>query len=321
MNTPNKDTQYLQSLIDKGGDIAITAKPDGSVYEINTPLVVKSGCHITLDGCTLRLADGVYSNIFISEGAWNDATKEPVPLVTDVKITGRNGAKLDGGTPNDLREKTANRNGLPHMLNNTFLLFRNVDGFEVSDLILSDPRYWCLTFYYCRDGVISDIEFKASDNVPNQDGIDLRRGCHDIEIARLRGSTGDDTVALTGLRHSMETEYFDVPGEPDDIHSVTISDVSTEVTGGHGIIRLLNHDGVRLHDIVVKDIYDKHIDNGGKPNQAAVRIGDANYWSIAPASDGDTYNITVENVTTSSPVPVKVHGVIGNLKIEQICQR
>lgn len=321
MNTPNKDTQYLQSLIDKGGEITITAKPDGGVYEINTPLVVKSGCHIMLDGCVLRLADGVYSNIFISDGAWSDATTESIQLITDVKITGRNGAKLDGGTPNDLREKTANRNGLPHVLSNTFLLFRNVDGFEVSGLLLSDPRYWCLTFYYCRNGIISDIEFKASDSVPNQDGIDLRRGCHDIEISHLRGSTGDDTVALTGLRHSIETERFDVPGEPDDIHSVTISDVSAEVTGGHGIIRLLNHDGVRLHDIVIKDIYDRHIDNGGKLNQAAVRIGDTNYWTISPASDIDTYNITVENVTTNSPVPVKVHGVIENLKIEQICQR
>ena len=317
MNTPNKDTQYLQSLIDKGGDITIT----GGVYEINTPLVVKSGCHITLDGCTLRLADGVYSNIFISEGAWNDATKEEIPLVTDVKIIGKNGAKLDGGNPNDLREKTANKNGLPHVLNNTFVLFRNVDGFEVSNLLLYDPRYWCLTFYYCRNGVISDIEFKASDSVPNQDGIDLRRGCHDIVIKHLRGSTGDDTVALTGLRHRIETERFDVHGESDDIHNVTISDVSTEVTGGHGVIRLLNHDGIKLHDVVIEDIYDTHIENGGKLNQAAIRLGDSNYWTVSQAEDGDMYNVTVRNVTTNSPIPVKIHGVIENLNVSEIHQK
>lgn len=317
MNTPNKDTQYLQGLIDKGGEITIT----GGVYEINTPLVVKSGCHITLDGCTLRLADGVYSNVFISEGAWNDATKEEIPLVTDVKIIGKNGAKLDGGKPNDLREKTANKNGLPHVLNNTFVLFRNVDGFEVSNLLLSDPRYWCLTFYYCRNGVVSDIEFKASDSVPNQDGIDLRRGCHDIVIKHLRGSTGDDTVALTGLRHRIETERFDVHGESGDIHNVTISDVSTEVTGGHGVIRLLNHDGIKLHDVVIEDIYDRHIENGGKLNQAAIRLGDSNYWTVSQAADGDMYNVTVRNVTTNSPIPVKIHGVIENLDVSGIHQK
>ena len=315
MNKPNNDTKYLQSLIDKGGEITITAGPDGNVYEINTPLVVKSGCHITLDGSVLRLADGVYSNIFISDGAWNDAVKEEIPLITDVKLTGKNGAKLDGGTPNDLNEKTANKNGFPKVLNNSFVLFRNVDGFEISNLPLSDPRYWCLTFYYCRNGIISDIEFNASNSVPNQDGIDLRRGCHDIEIKRLRGSTGDDTVALTALRHSAGTEDFDVPGESYDICNVTISDVSAEVTGGHGIIRLLNHDGIKLHDVVIRDIYDKHIDNGGQLNQAAIRLGDANYWTIAPASDGDMYNITVENVTTNSPTAVKVHGVIENLNV------
>ena len=311
----NRDTSYLQSLIDKGGDITFPAEnpfTGENVYEINTALVVRSGCHITLDGCTLRLADGVYSNIFISEGAWDEA-----PLITDVSITGRNGAKLDGGNPNDLREKTANKNGLPIVLYNTFLLFRNVDGFEISDLLLSDPRYWCMTFYYCRNGEISDIEFKASDNVPNQDGIDLRRGCHDIVIKNICGSTGDDTIALTAL-DSIGEAKFSIPGESHDVYNVTISNVSSDVTGGHGIIRLLNHDGIKMHDIVIKDIYDRHIDGGGKVNIAAIRLGDENYWTKSKAADGDMYNIKIENVTTNSPLPVKIHGEIPGLEISGI---
>ena len=311
-----KDTEYLQSLIDKGGEITI---PSGN-YEINSPLVVKSGCHITLDGCTLTLADGVYSNIFISEGAWLDATKDEIPLLTDIRITGKNGASLSGGNPNDLREKTANKNGLPHVLHNTFILFRNVDGFEISGLKLTDPRYWCLTFYYCRNGKLTDLEFKASDNVPNQDGIDLRRGCHDIEISRLEGSTGDDTVALTALRHTQETEFFDVPGESDDIHDVTIKDVSAEVTGGHGIVRLLCQDGIKLHDVTVENVYDRHIDNGGKLNQASIRLGDSRYWTVSKAVVGDMYNITVKNVTTNSKLPVRIETEIPGLVTENIVQ-
>lgn len=318
MEQAKKDREYLQSLIDVGGDITIPSENPlngKNVYLIDRPLELTSGCHVTLDGCTLRLADGVYSNIFISKGAWNDA-----PLQRDISIIGKNGAKLDGGEPNGLTEKTANKNGLPPVLNNTFVLFRNVDGFEISDLLLSDPRYWCLTFYYCRNGRIGNIEFKASDNMPNQDGIDLRRGCHDIEISHLSGSTGDDTVALTALG-SVSEDKFRIDGESDDIYNVTISDVSAEVTGGHGIIRLLCHDTIKVHDVQIKDIYDLHIDNGGKINQAAIRLGDANYWSRSQAVEGDMYNVKIENVTTNAQIAVKIHGSMPGLEISDIIEK
>ena len=33
----------------------------------------------------------------------------------------------------------------------------------------------------------------------NQDGLDLRQGCHDIAIENITGYTGDDLVALTDI--------------------------------------------------------------------------------------------------------------------------
>lgn len=317
LEVAKKDREYLQNLTDKGGEIIFPSKnpnTGSNVYLIDKPIEVSSGCHIILDGCTLRLADGVYSNIFISKGAYDDS-----PRLRDISVIGKNGAKLDGGTPNGLTEKTANKNGLPSVLHNTFILFRNVDGFEVSNLLLCDPRYWCMTFYYCKNGKISDIEFKASDNVPNQDGIDLRRGCHDICIENISGSTGDDTVALTALG-SVGEDKFSVASECDDIYNVKISDVSSDVTGGHGIIRLLCQDGIKLHDVEITDIYDRHIDNGGKTNQAAIRLGDVNYWTKSQAVYGDMYNIKIENVKTNSPVPIKICGEIPGLEMTNIEQ-
>ena len=56
-----------------------------------------------------------------------------------------------------------------------------------------------MTFIYCRYGTITDIKFDCSNDAPNQDGIDLRLGCNNIEISDISGAAGDDAVALTAL--------------------------------------------------------------------------------------------------------------------------
>lgn len=305
------DREYLQSLLDAAGEIVFPPRNPANgagEYVLDAPLIVRSHSRITLDGCTLRLADGVYSNIFTTPGAWNGELSHggdgSIPeKTTDVTICGKNGATLDGGQPNDLREATSNRDGRPHVLHNTLLLFRNIENFAVLDLNLIRLRYWGMTFYYAAHGEIRNIRFSAENNVPNQDGIDLRIGCHSIRIENLRGSTGDDTVALTALG-GRTAGLFRIPGESPDIYDVTIQNVRTEVTGGHGIVRLLNHDGVRLHDITVRDIYDCLIDTRLTQCQAAVRIGDVRYWSVRPALPEETHDILVDGVTTNARVPV-----------------
>ncbi len=311
------DTAYLQSLLDAADEVvfpAVNPRTGDNVYVIDTPLVLDSHKHVTLDGCVLRLADDVFANAFISRGAWEI---DPAPL-TDIRILGKNGATLDGGTrDNGLHEKTAFKEGRPAVLHNTFLLLRHVDGFTVDGLRLINPRYWCMTFYYCWNGAITNIDFEAADNVPNQDGIDLRVGCHDIVIENITGSTGDDTVALTALGGTGDGK-FAVAHLPRHIYNVTIRNVSAEVTGGHGIIRLLCHDTIQVHDILIENIYDRSIDTGGKVCQAAIRIGDVNYFTVKRAEPGDLKNITVRNVTTRARLAVKTFGEIEGYSEENV---
>ncbi len=311
------DNEFLQSLLSKGGDVtfpAVNPRTGGRVYDIEVPLVLESHTHVILDGCTLRLADRVYSNIFISRGVWDGQNPEPLE---DISIIGKNGALLDGGLHNGLWERFSEKDGNPPIMHNTFILFSSVRGFRVENLSFTNPRYWNMTFYYCSEGVIRDISFDSANNAPNQDGIDLRRGCHDILVENIVGSTGDDSVALTGLLHRIETRFL-TDRLPSDIHHVKIRNISTEVTGGHGIVRLLCQDGIKLHDIEVSDIYDRLIDTKLKKNIAAIRIGDSQFYTVKPAEPGDLYNVTVRNVTTNAPIAVKVNGEIPNLTLENI---
>lgn len=311
------DREYLQSLLDRAGRVVIPAKNPAtgkSVYVIDEALVVRSHSRILVDSCTIRLADGVYSNIFTTPGAWDEAAP---PRTVDVILEGRGSATLDGGSPNGLTERTAGRDGLPPVRRNTLVLFRNLDAFRVSGLHILNPRYWGMTFYYAAHGEITDIRFTAANNVPNQDGIDLRIGCHDIAIRDITGSTGDDSVALTALRCRGDLA-FAVPGESMDVYAVTIEHIHTEVTGGHGIVRLLCHDGVKMHDITVRDVYDRLIDTRRTRCQAAVRIGDVNYWAERPAKAEEMYGITVDGVTTNAPVAVKQAADYPRLTVENV---
>ena len=309
------DTAYLQKLLNETGEIIIPREnplTGDAVWLIRRRLVLDSNTTVILDGAHLRLDDGVFEQIFTTEPemGMDHTAKE------NIKILGKNGAVLDGGNFNGLTEKTQRKNGLPRVLNNSPIFFRNVDGFEISNLRILEQRYWGMTFYNCCNGVIRDIDFEANNGAPNQDGIDLRMGCHHIVIENILGKTGDDTVALTALRGRFRNPFIPEDACP-DIHDVIIRNVVAECTGGHGIIRLLCHDGCKVYNITVEDILDKAVD-GGRRSQAAIRIGDPNYSSISHAKDEDMYNLTVRRVRTDAPAAIKLHGNPANFVVEDI---
>ena len=313
------DTAYLQNLINSTDTVLIPKSnplTGDDIWIISSPLFLTSGKTVILDGAHLRLADGVYSNIFATEVPVGEP-KTADDLLHDIHIIGQNGALLDGGIHNGLTEKTANKDGRPHILNNTFGYLRGVSGFSVKNLRIVNPRYWGLTFTYCDHGEISDIDFTAANDAPNQDGIDLRVGCHDIVIRDITGSTGDDTVALTGLLGYTGQQQA-IEGLSHDIHDVVIENISAYVTGGHGIIRLLCHDGVNLYNVRMAHIHDRSIDCDGVRCQAAIRIGDRNYAGIRQALPEEMHDISVSDVLTNAKIAVKLHGAPQNLVMQNV---
>ena len=299
------DTSYLQALIDNN-DIAVIPKENpltgDSLWIIDAPLLLSSNKTVILDGAHLRLADGVYCNMFSTEFPLGGACEHK----ENIAILGKNGAILDGGEYNGLCEKNAGRDGMPHIFYNNMILMRDVDGFEVGGFTVIEQRHWALNFLYCTNGKISDIRFQASNQAKNQDGIDLRFGCHDIVIENIFGTTGDDTVALTALNHTSSNRFY-IPDRCGDIYNVTIRNVDAACTGGHSIIRLLCHDGLQVHHILVEDVIDRNFEIG-KKNHAAIRIGDKNYSSVKMAEDSDIHDITVRRVRSDAPSVIKLYG-------------
>lgn len=94
------------------------------------------------------------------------------------------------------------------------ILFACVSHFSISGITIRESHGWAISLEACSDGYVEKIHFDARmnkmidgmlQNMENQDGIDLRNGCHDITISDISGETGDDVVALTAIASSKYT--------------------------------------------------------------------------------------------------------------------
>ena len=306
-------------------------------WEIDEAIRLPSNFTLILENAHLRMADGVYSNMFVNEHHGTDIGNTTDGTDRNINIIGRGRAILDGGKYNGLSEKNHSKDGLPSILKNNLLLFTNVDGFKVSDISCRNQRWWALNFIYCSNGYLGNIDFCACDIaidengneyhglkrekyqdvlVKNADGIDLRQGCHDILIENITGFTEDDSIALTALNGKLEQD-FAVKDLPSDLCNVEIRNIRTAAYCTN--VRLLNQGDIKLHDIMIDGVYDTsydspHMDKG----IYAVRIGDTHLYGTRHATEDETYNITVRNVRSRALYAMHLGGAMKNLVIENV---
>lgn len=300
----DNDSDMIQAAVDAAAKLGVKVeiprhnhRTGKDYWEITKSIELHTGSVVILDNCHLRLADGVFCNILKNYNGRTEVGKTLQGRQYDIRITGIGNAVLDGGNHNGLTEKTQYTNGMPGIIHNTLIHFHNVERVTIENIRVINQRHWGMTFHYVSEGRISNIDFMAHNNAPNQDGIDLRTGCNRFIIENITGCTGDDTIALTCLDGKTERSLAVKDMDP-DLHSVIVRNISTYVTGNHAIVRLLNHGGKKLYNIIVENILDRSNGDDYRP-RAAVRIGEQNYYSESgPAKLGDTYGITVRNVIT-----------------------
>lgn len=306
-------------------------------YLINETVILSSNTTLLLKDCHLRLADGVFCNMFRNEHCYDTENRTRENADRNIKIIGEGRAILDGGNYNGLSERNSNKDGMPSIYNNNTVLFSNVENFEIRNLKVTNQRWWALNFLFCRRGKITDIDFLADytmvENgvrvlgldkakaglvyVRNADGIDLRVGCHDIIIENITGFTGDDTVALTALPGKKALE-FAVQGEPIDIYNVTIKNVMS--SSFHTIVRLLNQGASKIYNILIDGVTDTSLNCEYYKGRgvACVRIGDQHLYGERNSTKDETFNIAIKNIYSRGNAAVNLVGEMTNVKCENI---
>jgi hypothetical protein len=350
--TPNAfegtDTQRINRAIEvaarEGCRVVIprvNRRKDGvrHFWLLDSAVLVRSGTTLELDHCCLKLSDRCRDN-FIRSANCGLARTDIEPM-RDIHIYGSGPVLLEGAdhpratgdAAKTLGKRTfgtdAGVEGESQTgdWRNIGILMAYVEHFSIENLRIKNSHSWAISLERCAHGRLRDLDFdskefrridgKREKNL-NQDGIDLRLGCHDILIENITGNTGDDLIALTaipGNEKAGTTSSMMVSGNTDRgdgrdaIRDVIVRNVRGYSHGGHHIIRLLNTGGVHLHDILIASL----IDTSPKEIRckAAVKIGDHHYGAgIAPL--GDTYRIIIDGVTSKARNTILIGGSLSD---------
>jgi len=295
----------------------MNAKSGQPIWLIDQAILLPSDFTLVLRDCLVRLAPGTQDNIIRNAGT----AREPMEGNENIRILGVGNAVLSGGLTAHFTPP-GDKSGWRTI----GVLLCGVKHFTIGGFTLEETQAWAVSVENgCAYGHIADLHFKNTNTYPNQDGVDVRKGCHDIMIENITGVTGDDAVALTGLRSDKplppdrraSMQLIRKPCPDDDIYNITIRNVHAKIAGGHHIVRLLNQDGIRLYNIFISDVMD--ISDPKDPRvAAAVKIGDLRYWSMKQCQLGDTFNVFVDNVLTRGKAGVKIQGPLKNAVLRNI---
>ena len=276
---------------------------------------------LVLRDCLVRLAPDTRDNIIRSAGAQNGKLSPN----KNISIVGVGNHVLSGGLGSHYGARTGDKNGWRTI----GILLVSVNGFKIENLTLQNTQAWGISIESgSSNGRISNITFDDKNDMRNQDGVDIRKGCHDITIENIFGRVGDDAVALTGYKLPIVPEKRVLGGDgmqyggnwetgTDDIYNITIKNVRAKCLGGHGIVRLLNQDGVNMYNIIVRDIVDTA--TGSEPRaQATIRIGDTGYYMQRRSQMGEMRNILVDGVMAKGKVAVWIKGPLCDSAIRNV---
>lgn len=317
--TPNDDAfigtddrESIQNAVDAAvrdgtGKVVIPAfnrRTGCTGWTVSHAVLLPSSIHVVLDNCTITQTDGVYDNVFRNASLYTPGGCTLEGEQHDIRITGEGNAVIDGGPVTGLDGRVLPGN--PAVIVRNQIVLHNVRDFSVENITFRNPKAWALNFIFCRRGRIAGLTLDCRDDLMNQDGIDLRAGCRDIVIENIRGMSGDDLVALTGLSGEI-SRGLGVEGKSADIEQVTIRNiVGTAVS--KAIVSMRNQDGIRIRDITVDTVIDTAGEN--EHPYAALRIGQKYYNAVRWSEPGETTRIHVRNIHSR-----KLHAVVVNMTL------
>ncbi|HPJ99849.1 MAG TPA: hypothetical protein PKW60_10220 [Candidatus Hydrogenedentes bacterium] len=323
--------------------------PDGprDLWLLDSAILVQSGTTLELENCRIKLSDRCRDNFIRSANCGLGITD--IAPISNVSIRGIGAAVLEGadhpratgdsakilgertyGTDANVADESQSGDW-----RNIGILLAFVEQFSIENIRLVDSHAWAISLERCAYGIIRDIDFASTgyktidgkkETILNQDGLDLRQGCHDILIENLTGYTGDDLLALTNIlradatagtiESTMVSAAVNRGDGADDIRNITIRNLRGYCAGGHHIVRFLNASGLRIHDVILDGLIDTS--GSARPCRAAIKIGDSNprWGGVTPL--GDTYRFFISNIMSRSQHTVLIAGSLSESIVSNV---
>ena len=310
------DAVSIQNAIDAAADAGVNKviiprynqRSDSNIWTICATIRIPSGMTLILDNCHLQLAPDFQGPMITNSLAYTEEGKLIAGTQTNIQILGKGMAVIDGG----LHENPAGQN-------EPLLYFHNVREFCVEGFRIVEPRGCGLCFLYCSYGKVACIDFDAKGDIPNRDGIVLRRGCYNITVEDITGYTADRVIALVALAGEQVDVPYSVMGHSIDVRNIIIKNIKATSCGRSSIIELFNQDGSVLYNILIENVSDISVPYCEKRPFCAVRIGGTGAEAkVREALHGETKNITIRNVFTHARYGVAISNTLFNSLIENL---
>jgi len=187
------------------------------------------------------------------------------------------------------------------------ILLANVTNFEVNNITLKNTAMWGICCEQSRYGKLNNITILQDNTKANQDGINIRRGSHNITLNGLYALTFDDTFAITNLLigndlNFLSTTIYETGKSTFDMYQITAKNINRpEIPSGsipsytppvnYGGILLLCEDGLKIHDVFIDGVLGS--------SQINVGFTQIDYSVTADATVNDMYNVSITNVATA----------------------
>lgn len=213
------------------------------------------------------------------------------------------------------------------------ILLANVNHFSISNLRIVQSHCWGISLEACSNGTVEQIEFDACmhkeidgmlHNMENQDGVDIRNGCHHITISDIHGHTGDDLIAITAIARTefrpggslktTEVMHNDWTRRENGVHDIIIRNVSGYSQLCH-IIRLLACN-TKIWNVIIDGVIDAPPEDVLHSSTIFIgERGDALYGKVN--TDGVS-NISISNVVCKSRQAIYVAGYLQDSVITNV---
>lgn len=215
---------------------------------------------------------------------------------------------------------------------NIGILLANVTNFSVENIKIVCSHGWGISLEACTNGYISKIEFDAcmsktidgfTNNMENQDGIDVRNGCSHITIENITGKTGDDVIALTAIADkkyhpggslcTTHVMHNDWDRRDRDIHDVIIQNVRA-TSKLCAIVRFLACE-TKIYNVVVNNVIDTCPREETHWCGFSIGEGDGGYGKNLP---GSISKIAISDVILHANCGLEVGGYLSDSVLSNI---
>lgn len=215
------------------------------------------------------------------------------------------------------------------------ILLANVENFVIDNITIKDSHGWGISVEGGSFGRISRIHFDdkmykmidgIANNMENQDGIDLRNGCHDILITDITGRTGDDVVALTAIAqdngyrggglcttHVMQHDWTE---RDRGIYNITIRNITATSCCCY-LLRLLSVNS-KIRNIVADGIVDTSLE---RDHWGAVLLGEPDHAYGVNPEDGINGVILSNVISNGHGAAVRILGGVANTVINNVINK